>query len=424
MTPAQRWWMVAAVVVETSACTSILGDFQTGSLGDAGIGAQNSSTDGQVPDQSDSGSDAGSKLDASFELDANAPSDGRADAAPDVACPSGITACSAGCVNLTDASDNCGSCGFDCHGAACTASICGEYVIAQQPTTGTVSKLATDGTRVLWADTGKVAIEQIAATGGNPIAIAPASATAGPVGTELALAGTTVAFAYSGTLPSVGLAAVDEADSGVSVLPGGVLVSGISLNTAATHVFWVNRTGTQASLNDCAIAGRTADASACAGVGDTGLFLGQTAADSTYLLYDLTAGNTEMAGLYLDTIGLAGGWSIFTTDKAASLAVDGTWAYWTVLNEGGTTYAIRRTLESSPTTIAQTPVSSTPSSAFATDGTNVYYWTGSAIAAKPVSGGAVTSLATASAYTQIAVGGGLLVWTEGTTIWGLVLPAP
>jgi len=32
-------------------------------------------------------------------------------------------------------------------------------------------------------------------------------------------------------------------------------------------------------------------------------------------------------------------------------------------------------------------------------------------------------LAAASGFVQIAVGGGLLVWTDGATIWGLVLPA-
>jgi len=57
--------------------------------------------------------------------------------------------------------------------------------------------------------------------------------------------------------------------------------------------------------------------------------------------------------------------------------------------------------------------------AFATDGANAYYWNGSSVVSKPVAGGTATRLSPTTTFAQIAVGGGLLVWTDGATIWGL-----
>jgi hypothetical protein len=418
--PVRGSWALAGFVVAIAGCTSILGDFAEENPDATSM--DSGGDDGSRKRGADAHVDTGSGFDATAR---DATTDGRSerqhDASTDAACGAGLTRCANGCVNLDDASANCGACGLDCHGASCAAGTCSAYVIAEQPKTGMVAKLATDGTRVVWSDTGIVAIEQIAATGGKAIALASASSTQGAVSSELALAGRTVAFAYLGvTAPSVGLATVDVADSGTSAISGALAVSAVSLNPAATHLFFVDITGTQGSLNDCPISGL--DVGTCVGVVGGGRFLAQTAAGNAYMLFDLTGADTQQAGLYLDTISTNVA-NIFATDTAQSLAVAGTWAYWTVQNDGGATYAIRRTLESAPTTVAQTPVSVVASSAFASDGVNVYYWTGSAVAAKPVSGGAETTLAAASGFVQIAVGGGLLVWTDGATIWGLVLPA-
>jgi hypothetical protein len=442
----RRLWAITVVTIATAGCTSILGDFsvEPDATADASAGGiDGASTDGSLEGTSADRSLESASADGSLDVraidvdvdggaidamgdggpDGNSPLDATLDhgLTADAACGAGATLCDGGCVAL-DASIHCGACGHDCHGGSCTAAKCGAYVIAQQPTTGAVAKLATDGRHVLWSDTGIVAIEQTAATGGPAIALAPASTTSGAVGSELALAGSTVAFSYlgSGGPPSVGLATVDMANSGNSVTPGAVAVNGVSLNTAATHVFFVNISGTQGSLNDCPVSGGTVGA--CVGVGGGGRFLAQTAADSLYMFFNLTAGaTTEQPGLYIATIATRAT-TIFLTDNAQSVANDGSWAYWTEMNDGASTYAIFRTLESAPGTVLQTVVGTIASSAFATDGVNVYYWTGSAVASKPVSGGAETVLAQASGFTQIAVGGGLLVWTDGATIWGLVLP--
>jgi hypothetical protein len=62
---------------------------------------------------------------------------------------------------------------------------------------------------------------------------------------------------------------------------------------------------------------------------------------------------------------------------------------------------------------------------FATDGAKVYYSDGQHIwSVAAGGGGAATQLATSNAagIGQMAVSGKLLVWTNGATIWGLVLP--
>jgi hypothetical protein len=388
-------------------CTSLLGDFATASL-DA------TAPDGSADGPTDAASDTLGMGDNTMPQDSGLDGTG-SDA--DAGCGTGLTGCATGCVNLQDASTNCGACGHDCNGGSCAASVCGVYPIAAAPKSGTVAKLATDGKRVIWSDTGKAAILQIPAVGGNVLTLAP-SGTPGTVGPDLAFANGTAAFTYNGSTPSVGLAKVDVANSGAPVYQGGVAVNAVSMNPAGTHLFYVDTTGTQSDLNDCPL---NPDAGACRGVGDTGRFLAQTAADNNYLLFDLTAGNIAQPGLYLDVIS-SNTSGIFDPDRAQSLAVDGTWAYWTEMNDAGSTYVIHRVLESSPNTSLQTPVSSIASSAFATDGTNLYYWTGSAVASFPAAGGVEKTLAPATKFVEIAVGGGLLVWTDGNAISGLVLP--
>ncbi len=379
---------------------------------DAGVEVTPDATVGDGPRR-----EAGVTDSAVPTVTADAIADAVADTSADAGCAPGLTRCAAACVSL-DTAAHCGACGHTCNLGTCSGSSCAPYVLAQQPTTGAVSRLATDGTRVLWSDTGMVAIEQIGASGGNVISLASASPTNGAVSSELALAGSTVAFAYLGVgAPSLGLATVDVAGSGVSVRQGALSVNAVSLNASATHVFYVDVTGTQGSLSDCIVSGR--EAGACVGVAGSGRFLGQTAADGAHLFFDLTGSGTSMqAGLYIDDIATNTA-NIFSTASAQSVAVDGTWAYWSELDDGGPTYVLRRTLDAAPGTVVQTVTGTMASPAFATDGANAYYWTGTAIVSKPVAGGMETTLAPLTQLVHIAVGGGLLVWTDGLTIWGL-----
>ncbi|MGH7284738.1 MAG: hypothetical protein ACRELY_24700, partial [Polyangiaceae bacterium] len=144
---------------------------------------------------------------------------------------------------------------------------------------------------------------------------------------------------------------------------------------------------------------------------------------------DLTGADIFPAndGLYMYKIGdplNAGNPQQFTSpaEVASSVAVDGTWAYWTESIDGGPEFVVHRTQEATPDSTFQTPVDVIASAAFATDGVNIYYWNGTNVASRSVSGGPETIIAPASAFTQIAVGGGLVVWTDGSTINGAILP--
>jgi hypothetical protein len=380
-------------------CTAILGDFT--------LGGPSPSTDGGIDATSDSPVTADSATDTSM---------GMTDAGPDTStageagCTGGLTACSSGCVNLQDAGANCGSCGHDCNGGPCTAAACGSYTVLSPA--GKVDRLATDGRRVVWADTVNGVVNQVAATGGTTITLAPVSPMYGAVGAELALANGTVAFTYTGTA-SLGFATVDHPNSGQVAYSGGLLINAVSLSPSGGHVFYFQRNGTMGSLMACPLTGLTLGT--CASP-NGGLVLDQTAGDDSYMAYDLLG-----TGLFMDTIS-SNAQNQFSGLDAQSLAVDGTWVYWTQANDGGASYSINRALESPAGSSFQTPIPSVASPVFATDGTNLYYFTGSSVSSQPVGGGTITTLASTGGLAQLAVGGGLLVWTDGQTIWGVVLP--
>ncbi|MGH7284527.1 MAG: hypothetical protein ACRELY_23630, partial [Polyangiaceae bacterium] len=220
----------------------------------------------------DNSTDGGGSSDANVTGDSVVTGDG--------GCAVDQTTCGSTCVDLKTSATNCGKCGKSCLGGTCSASACSAYVVAKQPTTGAVAKLATDGTRIIWADTGLLAIFQIPASGGTPITLASNSATKGAIGTELSLAHGVVAFNYVGNSdpPAVGIAKVDAPDSGVAVANAGQSVDALSLSTSATHVFFINHGGTQASLDDYILA----DGGSGTGAG-SGRFLSALASDDTYL---------------------------------------------------------------------------------------------------------------------------------------------
>jgi hypothetical protein len=410
-----------------AACNQIFG-IDTGvevSATDAGDAAS-------FPPDSANPQDSTSPQDAA---ETSVPADAHPDSVSDgPACEAGLTMCAGGvCADLASSALNCGACGHSCNGAQCTAMACASYTIAKSPTTGNVAKLATDGAQVVWADTGNTAILQVPAVGGSSTTLASSSALYGAIGGELALANSTVAFVYTGNgtdfsgAPSVGLALEGQSQSGVGVIGGTNAISGVAMNGGATTVYYVSENGTQWDLATCPIKGKAANGACGGGPGFSGRFLTQLAADARYMVFDVTQSGTPSGpgspGLYVyDSMTMAS--SQFSSDTSAqSLADDGTWAYWT--DASGTTFDLSRVPEALPTSSLQTPATGLATPAFAVDGTYVYYQSGTTIVSKPAAGGSATTLANASAkVTQMAVGGGLLVWTDGSTIFGVVLPPP
>lgn len=352
------------------------------------------------------------------------------DASPDVAhdasaCGEGGAQCGSSCVDLQSSSAHCGACGHNCNGAVCTAGACGVYAVVTGNDVGKAVLLATDGTRVVWVDDGFQAIEQVPAAGGTETTLVPPSATNGTVSSELALANGTVAFAYGGATPQLGLAAADVGDSGVPYYPGGVAIDSVSLDPNAGEVFFVNVEGTQGSLMKCPInSTHGITGGTCSSLTGGGRFLDQTAADSTYLFYSFQSGGASPSGLFLDVFNGDGGGQISSL-RTNSLAVGGGYAYWTQAEDGGTTYSVQRLLETTGASGSQlTAAQHLSTEVFTTDGTTVFYGNATGLVSRPAAGGTVTTIAAGVTPAAIAVGGGLLVWTDstGSTISGLVLP--
>lgn len=145
------------------ACNAILGihvlsdETTDATMGDASGDATTADGIGTSGDGSgDSILEGSPAIDAPPDGDARTPDAADAttdaDASADGACPSGQVECDGGCAATQTDNANCGTCGKGCNGASCAGGLCGPYIIAQSPTTGTVSKVVTDGTNVIWAD--------------------------------------------------------------------------------------------------------------------------------------------------------------------------------------------------------------------------------------------------------------------------------
>jgi hypothetical protein len=80
--------------------------------------------------------------------------------------------CSGACVNLQSDAANCGACGHSCLGGTCTSATCLPFVLVQPPVSSTVMSIASDGTSLLWVDSGKSGVYQIPVAGGAVVALA------------------------------------------------------------------------------------------------------------------------------------------------------------------------------------------------------------------------------------------------------------
>lgn len=82
------------------------------------------------------------------------------------ACNGGYQMCNGQCVVLASDPNNCGSCGHGCLGGQCSSGSCLPYVVAQPPTTSTPVYIASDGTSIVWVDSGRSGAFQIPVQGG------------------------------------------------------------------------------------------------------------------------------------------------------------------------------------------------------------------------------------------------------------------
>ena len=112
------------------------------------------------------------------------------------ACPGTEMACSGTCTTLASDASNCGKCGNVCPSGVCSAGQCTPYVVAGGAMTSLVSAIASDGTNVVWTDSGLKAVMSIpvaGTTGGKTATTVKSSASFGQLG-GVAISGSTIAW--------------------------------------------------------------------------------------------------------------------------------------------------------------------------------------------------------------------------------------
>jgi hypothetical protein len=281
--------------------------------------------------------------------------------------------------------------------------VCQPWIFAQAPVTSTPTAVATDGSNVIWADTGLGKVEQLAVSGGGAIALA----TSG-VGSILSLNSSKVLY---GTGNSLGVASVGSANSGTTLgsLPAPTVYAA-ALGGGGSRYIMSGSIGTT-NVWDCPVGGGTC------GSASTTTAVSSLVADNSYAFY------IDVNHVFQESLGSGTFTSVVTHSPApVSLALDGNFFYFIVPGASGHPSALDRLLESTPTSIQS--VTSSVVAPYVSDGTNVYFPSGAGTEiqfAPAAGGGSPTNLAPTPSCSAIAVGGKLLVWISGSNIYALAL---
>jgi hypothetical protein len=289
-----------------------------------------------------------------------------------------------------------------------------------------VTGLASDGSAVIWADSGANAVFQVTSAGTGKITLASNSSfstIASPQSWPIALAGGTVTW---GTSDHIWTATVGSANSGKQfpfAFTGGSGIHNLAINPQATYVgaTFSNSSTNNIDLYDCALAGTTCSASGSIAP----IFaLGAVATSSLYLVVDPSGASIDSHAFGSQSFGP------FKTGLGTPtlLAADSNNLYWWNAGSGG---GIKRMsllggTVSDVLTQSQFDSSTTFLIGLATDGTNVYVTTEatpSALVYGPVGGCCTpTTLAPATNPSVVVAAGSKVFWVDGNTINGIAAP--
>jgi hypothetical protein len=160
------------------------------------------------------------------------------------ACTAPTTACGTTCVNVQTDGKNCGTCGHDCLGGACTGGKCQPIAIATGQTA--VNGVALDANGIYWTRSGSnsiagvVATAKLDGTGLTPLS----SAGVGESDYAPAVGGGYLYFIQTaGSLRAVWRCQLPSCNGGPSLIAGNQPVAtDLALDAANNRLYWVNGT--------------------------------------------------------------------------------------------------------------------------------------------------------------------------------------
>lgn len=347
-------------------------------------------------------------------------------------CAGATTLCGSNCVDENTDTGNCGACGHKCLSGMCSGGQCQSWVVASP--SGGVGSLVSDGTNLLWIDTGSGSVLQkpVTGTGGTVTISKPTSPP-----TALAMANGVVLFITTNSESGLDVWTATEgtSNSGYDLATLGssgsfLVLYGLAIHPSGGSAYlemddFSTGTGTiqKCTLGlsiSCSLATPATPSDLGDDIGATANYLfwtvDATGDVSRYAFVDSKSANvaTGQGGPYL-------------------LALDPSYVYFA--NRGANSFLINRANQTNPTPASpQSVLSNTTGAlnALATDGKYVYYggrFGTTKIGYVPVGGGTGKPLYTGAStgnvpmHSLVATGGAIYFYDSGDkTIRGIAAP--
>jgi hypothetical protein len=330
--------------------------------------------------------------------------------------------CGGACLDTSSDPANCGRCGHDCQGGACSAGACQPVTLS---TPGGGAFIAIDAANIYWSTFGAGGtptgtVTQLPLGGGMPITLAAGQTNA----SDLTSDGTSVYFLAGESMTSVG--------SVFKVPVGGGPITTVSANTAneasgiavdATSVYWFEGTSVMKAPKDGGTATRLALNA------DFSMFFNELTINATSVFWtSRSSGGGVFGSVWSVPIG-GGAVTNLATNLVGTdgIAVDDQNVYWANAGSNGTDGTVmKEPLGGGAITVLAS--GQCASSDVAVDGTNVYWVNlgcpngpGGTVMSVPRDGGTPVVLATGSPL-RLKVDATSVYWTGGGVVQKVAKP--